>query len=336
MGEPLTVEEQKAIEKLDMVVREGTFYDLLGIEPMADVKAIQAAYYDLSRKWHPDRFFRRDMGLHGEQLEVVFATITKAYKTLTNDAKRIDYDKEMREKGLLKEGVDGATHRVRSSGGPSFSTTLREDGEAGNRVRARRERPKVGSMHKDKIKRAARERVKKDIGDKKQKARDYFKAGLVELAEGQPTKASSSFHLALQYDPENEEYKKKFNEVNEQSKTAQSENRLSEARSAKELGGAKKALALYRKACERDLDDPRGYKELAELELIVAEDPKAAMKWMKVAIDRAPDNIAWRLELAELYIKHKNKPAARREFDEVLKRDPKNGTAKKGKWRVFF
>ena len=69
---------------------------------------------------HPDRFFRREMGLHGEQLEVVFATITKAYKTLTNDAKRIDYDKEMREKGLLKDGVDGATHRIRSSGGPSF------------------------------------------------------------------------------------------------------------------------------------------------------------------------------------------------------------------------
>lgn len=336
MGAPLTVEEQKAIEKLDTVVREGTFYDLLGIEVAADTKAIQAAYYDLSRKWHPDRFFRREMGLHGEQLEVVFATITKAYKTLTNDAKRSDYDKEMREKGLLKEGVDGATHRVRSPGGPSFHTTLHEDGDAGTRVRARRERAKVGSMHKDKIRRAARERVKKDLGDKKKKAREYFEAGLKELAEGQPTKASSSFHLALQYDPENEEYKKKSSDVNAQSKTAQSENRLSEARSAKELGGAKKALALYRKACERDLDDPKGYKELAELEMIVAQDPKAAMKWTKVAVDRDPDNVPWRLELAELYIKNKNKPAARREFDEVLKRDPKNSTAKKGKWRVFF
>jgi curved DNA-binding protein CbpA len=336
MGEPLTVEEQKAIEKLDMVVREGTFYELLGIDPAADTKAIQAAYYDLSRKWHPDRFFRREMGLHGEQLEVVFATITKAYKTLTNDAKRIDYDKEMREKGLLKEGVDGATHRIRSSGGPSFQTTLHEDGDAGNRVRARRERPKVGSMHKDKIRRAARERVKKDLGDKKKKAREYWQAGLQELADGQPTKAASSIHLALQYDPENEEYKKKFKEVAAQSKTAQSENRLAEARSAKELGGAKKALALYRRACERELDDPRGYRELSQLETLVAQDPKAALKWLKVAVDRAPDNVEWRLELAEMYIQQKNKAAARREFDEVLKLDPKNSTAKKGKWRVFF
>src|SRR6185436_1050806 len=336
MGEPLTVEEQKAIEKLDMVVREGTFYELLGIDPMADTKAIQAAYYDLSRKWHPDRFFRREMGLHGEQLEMVFATITKAYKTLTNDAKRLDYDKEMREKGLLKEGVDGATHRVKSSGGPSFSTTLKEDGEAGTRVRARRERAQVGSMHKDKIRRAARERVKKDLGDKKKKAREYWEAGLKELEENQPTKAASSIHLALQYDPENEEYKKKFQEVAAQSKTAQSENRLAEARSAKELGGAKKALALYRKACERELDDPRGYKELSELETLVAQDPKAALKWLKVAVDRAPDKVDWRLELAEMYIQQKNKAAARREFDEVLKRDPKNATAKKGKWRVFF
>jgi curved DNA-binding protein CbpA len=319
-----------------MVVREGTFYELLGIDPMADTKAIQAAYYDLSRKWHPDRFFRREMGLHGEQLEMVFATITKAYKTLTNDAKRIDYDKEMREKGLLKEGVDGATHRVKSSGGPSFSTTLRDDPEAGNRVRARRERPKVGSMHKDKIRRSARERVKKDLGDKKKKAREYWEAGMKELAENQPTKAASSIHLALQYDPENEEYKKKFQEVAAQSKTAQSENLLAEARSAKQLGGAKKALALFRKACERELDDPKGYKELSELETLVAQDPKAALKWLKVAVDRSPDRVEWRLELAEMYIQQKNKPAARREFDEVLKLDPKNATAKKGKWRVFF
>jgi curved DNA-binding protein CbpA len=337
MGEPLSAEEAKALEQLDTIVREGTYYELLGVDPMAEVKAIQAAYYDLSRKWHPDRFFRRDMGLNGDRLEVVFATITKAYKTLTSDAKRIDYDKEMREKGLLKEGVDGATHRIKATGsGASYSSTLNEDGEAGNRVRARRERPKVGSMHKDRLKKAARARVKKDMTDQKQKARDYFTAGLAELKEGQPTKASSSFHLALQYDPDNEEYKKKFKEVNEQSKTAQSENRLAEARGAKEYGGPKKALVLYRRACEHELDDPRGYKELADLELSVGEDPKAAMKWMKVAIDRMPDNIAWRLEIAELYIKHKNKPAARREFDEVLKRDPANKTAKKGKWRVFF
>jgi Tfp pilus assembly protein PilF len=206
----------------------------------------------------------------------------------------------------------------------------------GDEARARPPRAKVRSLHQDRLRKSARSRVAKDLEDQRKKARAYYKAGLEQLEEGQPVKAASSLHLALQYDPKNEEYQKKFDEVNALATEAQAGTRVQEARAAKEFGNPKKAQTLYRKACEYELDDHKAYKELADLEASVAKDERAALKWMKVAVEHAPDNVEWRLELAELYIKQKMKTNARREFDEVLKRDPKNKTAKKGKWRVFF
>ena len=104
MGQPLTVEEKKAIEKLDTVVREGTFYELLGIEVAADVKAIQAAYYDLSRKWHPDRFFRRD-----ESYRTISAELGLPAGTIASRIARC-----LRR---LREELEGRSGPARESGG---------------------------------------------------------------------------------------------------------------------------------------------------------------------------------------------------------------------------
>lgn len=61
-------------------------YDFLGLETGATKKAIQKAYRHLSLKWHPDR------NPNDPEAAAHFILVTKAYKTLTNDKFRKNYE----------------------------------------------------------------------------------------------------------------------------------------------------------------------------------------------------------------------------------------------------
>jgi curved DNA-binding protein CbpA len=68
-------------------------YELLGVEPLADDKAIRAAYYDLVRVFHPDRFFGKNLGSYKPKLGKVFSRLTEAYEALHRSESRAEYDR---------------------------------------------------------------------------------------------------------------------------------------------------------------------------------------------------------------------------------------------------
>ncbi|KAL7749574.1 hypothetical protein RI367_005130 [Sorochytrium milnesiophthora] len=64
-----------------------TLYDVLGLLPSADKRAIKAQYYKLSLQYHPDHNTSADAS-------VKFQAISDAYSTLGNDIKRREYDRQ--------------------------------------------------------------------------------------------------------------------------------------------------------------------------------------------------------------------------------------------------
>lgn len=74
-------------------------YEILGLKRTATSNEIKIQYLELSRKFHPDRFFRRDMGIYKRKLEKLFTHIQQAYQALKNP-----YDREALDRKLkLKE-----------------------------------------------------------------------------------------------------------------------------------------------------------------------------------------------------------------------------------------
>ena len=67
-------------------------YQVLGVLPEADRKQIRSAYFELSKVFHPDAFFGKELGLYKARMETVFKRLTEAYEILGRNKRRAEYD----------------------------------------------------------------------------------------------------------------------------------------------------------------------------------------------------------------------------------------------------
>jgi curved DNA-binding protein CbpA len=94
LDEPAELEPEKKRRVLDLFYRieEMTYYELLGIDEQAEKKQIKSAYYASAPEFHPDKYFRKNLGSYKQKIEAIFARITLAHDTLTQPKKREEYD----------------------------------------------------------------------------------------------------------------------------------------------------------------------------------------------------------------------------------------------------
>lgn len=100
------IDEARKLEILYMFANIGlmTHYDLFGASPEDDRRAFKQAYFALSKRYHPDMFFRKNVGEFGVRVESIFKTVTKAFQTLQNPQKRAEYDRSISEESEV--GLD--------------------------------------------------------------------------------------------------------------------------------------------------------------------------------------------------------------------------------------
>jgi len=95
---PEVAELRKEIDELAKKMPHQNYYEMLGVPIKAASAEISAAFFQLAKKWHPDRL--------GPELEPVkadvvklFAKMTEAHQTLTDDQRRRDYDELVKDGG---------------------------------------------------------------------------------------------------------------------------------------------------------------------------------------------------------------------------------------------
>lgn len=73
------------------------YYEILGITRQSNTSEIKAAYYQLAKKYHPDRYRQPEYADIRAKLETLFARISQAYDTLRESGPRAAYDDQMRK-----------------------------------------------------------------------------------------------------------------------------------------------------------------------------------------------------------------------------------------------
>ncbi|WP_437281338.1 DnaJ domain-containing protein [Sorangium sp. So ce375] len=94
LDEPVELAPDRKRRILDLYYRleDLSYYALLGVSDQADKKQIKSAYYQLAPEFHPDTYFRKQLGSYKPKIEAIFTRITLAHDALTSKQRRAEYD----------------------------------------------------------------------------------------------------------------------------------------------------------------------------------------------------------------------------------------------------
>jgi len=356
-GIALSDQEQVRLDELWAIAQDGDHYAMLDVDENAERMDIQKAYHSLSRLWHPDRYFRKELGPYEERLEAVFIAITDAYRTLSNESARRAYDVERendpdrrrrrrrRRATPPGEAVPEATQaaaeadveraRARRSSlkqgrAAGRGRRLRNGGRAASSGERRSSRAASGSRQRPAAVSKAMAQMRKQLRGQLKRARELYDEGVQHLEAGAVLKASSALSMASSFDPRNEEYKAKADEALRAARKIQAKNYVTLAESAESFANLREALANYQKAVDYEVDDARPYYRLGVLLRRVEDDHRAALDHFRTAVSKAPENVEFRLALGELYADLGLKVNAQGQFKRVLAIDKSNDKAKAG------
>lgn len=117
-------EHEDAKSFLERLNSAETYYDVLGVSKESSPAQMKTKYYELARRYHPDRFRKAEPSLLA-RLETAFARITQAYDTLRDDNLRANYDAKLAARRKAQELADATakpttpTPQAAAPAGPS-------------------------------------------------------------------------------------------------------------------------------------------------------------------------------------------------------------------------
>ncbi len=125
-GIDLSADDQRKILDLHQRLDAMDHYALLGVPRSAEKKEIKRAYYERAAQYHPDRYFRRNVGPLKPKLEAVFARVTLAHDVLTDKTQRAEYDAYLATVAHTQEleaRVEQGEQRVREAAAAATAPT---------------------------------------------------------------------------------------------------------------------------------------------------------------------------------------------------------------------
>ncbi len=289
----LDEKDKKRILFLYARMNEMTHYKILRVDRWADSKEVKKAYFGVSKEFHPDTFFRKNIGSYKSKIEGIFKRISTAYEVLSNEQKRAAYDASLPYEPSPEE-IEEQQHK--------------ED------LRERDER----------LKEERRQRLMKrmPIGKQMAKARRHLEEARKHREEGDLVQAANSAKIALVLDPDNEEIKRLHDEVNPKASEMRATKEFKRGQGEESMGRQEEALEAYLRAIEANPNDARPMLHAAALLLELNRDLRQGLTFCRMAKQLEPDNTKIVLTLGRIYVAmgmHKN---AIREISQYLAQNP--------------
>lgn len=91
-GADLTDEQKRRILYVDANLGTWNHYRLLDLKRTATALDVKTAYFKVSREFHPDAFFRKNIGRYAERVDRIFRAMKTAYDVLSRHDLRGSYD----------------------------------------------------------------------------------------------------------------------------------------------------------------------------------------------------------------------------------------------------
>ena len=293
---------KKEILEFEAKVASSNYFQLLGLTNLATPEEAKRAFYELSRRFHPDRFFGKNLGSFRSRVEKIFLKITEAHNVLGDIEKRHTYLRSHPE--LVSAPAESAA----APDEPARERTASEEQRDTERRARLTRHPYLARTSK--------------VNDLVKHAREC-------LAKGEPSLAFNDLTLAARLDERNAEVKTLLIEVRKKHEAARAEIEFTKGKLALEAGDFTASLAAFKLAIGIESHHVQANFYAAKLMLATSGDLKEASNHAQRAVDAEQKNVAFRELYAKILDQAGMKALARKQFEELQRLDPENAEAKK-------
>jgi len=261
------VQQRKVLALFDRLLELSPF-ELLGIRPTDDIKAIRRAYHSTSRELHPDAYFGQELGRFRPILDALFRRATQAQEALQHEEVRAPFldaeiarKSEVRHRAAMVAVKERQAAEIAQAQADAEAAARRHDREI---VRARRQR--------ERLQHSVREKIEAFLRD-------------ASAAEGAGNLASAAniYRLALQLHPGDAEIRGHWERCRDEARRRRAEEAFSRAMMYRDIGHSVEALPLLVEAAEAH---PTVLHLAWAAEAVGATDPVKARDFALQAMDR--------------------------------------------------
>ena len=295
-GLDLDLDVQRRVLEFESRLDE-SYHEILGVEPNAERREIKRAYFRLSREFHPDRYFRREIGPFARRFERIFRKLLEAHEMLSDPMARAEMEKS------LSQGAGSEPQ-------PARPTEQRVGPEE-----AQRRLKQISAQAKVVIAR-------------RRKAKHYFETGMAAFRAERWLEAAASVRLAIAFDPANDAYRESFAEVQQRAHEERAKQLVREGEGALEVRDYARAFHAFEEAVHFRPHDAELYSRAARIAWLSGDDLRKAKDLARVACELEPDRAAFRRTLGQIYDAAGLEANARRELKRALELDPSDDEAR--------
>lgn len=297
----LDLQRKQEILELDQRCAGDDYFHMLGLAPEAAALEVKKAYYELSKRFHPDRYFGKNLGSYKARVDRIFRKLTEAQAVLSDEPRRQVYLAQHPE--------------MAASAGPTLELDPARAAERRSRLARHPYLAKAAKVHE--LAQRGRELVQK----------------------GDFARAFTDLSLASQIDPKSKDLAELLQVAKKGADQARAAKEYGDGEAAERMGNGAEALAHLRNAAQLDPANADYAARLTRLLLSaggVAE-LKEAHNMARRAAELKPQSPDHRLLFARVLFRAGLEKNAQREFEAVLKLRPEDPVAKehlkKLRWR---
>ena len=284
---------------------ERSYHEILGVNRDAGERVIKRAYFKLSKDFHPDRYFGRELGTFAARLDRIFKKVALAYELLMDPTTRAEIEQAMPP--APPAPPKPTRQKPASAAAPPRKPDKREMLE---RLRRQFRIPE------------------KILAERRFKAKQFCDAARVAQHKGNWNEAASCIRLAIAFDPWADEYKEAFGEVLAQVNRLRAAELFEQARGAWDERSGREALRLFEEAIHYRPSDAETHDRAAQVALEI-ENLERAREYAERACELAPEVAAYHLTRGRVLSSQGLREKAREALDTASKLDPDDSKARK-------
>ncbi|MCP3142485.1 J domain-containing protein [Pyxidicoccus xibeiensis] len=343
----LEPERKKEIIDLERGLDSLDHFAVLGLKPGAQAADVKQAYYNASRRFHPDRYFGKNLGSFRARMERIFRRLTEAHNVLTQPDKREAYLRAHPALGLAAAAATPPPAAPRPPEPPPPLTPVPATAHVASP--APPPRPVPPSMRTPPVPPRPAPAPPPPVNDAESEARraerqarlarhpylarsgrltELIARGRAAIARGEWERAYQDFHQVQTLDPKNREVAALLVEARRKHDEQRAVTELARARELEQRGDSNAALVAYRLASSLDDQSAEAAFRAAQLGYQLGQDVAEVRSLAQRAVERQPGRVEHHVLLGKVLMDAGSKKLAKRAFEEAAKVDPDNAEAK--------